>query len=87
MESKFKNDNVLSKLQLMNRSDLLRVINGTYLAERFFGKSGCWFSQKLNGHIKNDKPCSFTPEETAILADALETIALELQDLSDQLRE
>lgn len=86
-ESENQRDNVISKIQFMERPDLLRVINGAYIAERFFGKSGCWFSQKLNNHLKNGKPCEFTAEETATLADALETIALELQDLADELRE
>lgn len=37
---------IASKVQFMKESDLLKVLNGTYIAERFFGKSGCWFSQK-----------------------------------------
>lgn len=77
---------VLSKLQFMeNRQDLLRVLNGAYIAERFFGKSGCWFSQKLNNNIKNGKPCEFTPEELKTLSDALYTISYELQELADDL--
>lgn len=82
-----KNDPVLSKIQSLEREDLLRVINGTYIAERFFGRSSSWFSQKLNRHLKNGKPCDFTPEERATLADALEVIGLELQNLSDDLRD
>lgn len=70
----------------MEREDLLRVINGTYIAERFFGKSSSWFSQKLNHNIKNGKPCDFTPEERKTLSEAIEVIALELQALADDLR-
>lgn len=81
-----KNDPVLSKIKSLEREDLLRVINGTYIAERFFGRSASWFSQKLNRNLKNGKPCDFTPEERATLADALEVIGLELQNLSDGLR-
>ena len=81
-----KNDPVLSKVNFMERADLLRVINGTYIAERFFGKSGSWFSQKLNKNIKNGKPCEFSPEEIKTLANALHTIAIELEDLADQLQ-
>lgn len=80
------NDPVLSKIKYMEREDLLRVVNGAYIAERFFGKSGSWFSQKLNNNIKNGKPCEFTPGERETLSNALDTIALELQDLADQLR-
>ena len=79
-------DPILSKIKFMERGDLLRVVNGAYIAERFFGKSGSWFSQKLNGNIKNGKPCSFTPEELTTLSNALHTIAIELQDLADELQ-
>lgn len=85
-EDQFKADNpILSKLKFMDKEDLLRAINGAYIAERFFGKSGSWFSQKLNGHIKNGKPCEFTQEEKKTLSDALYTISLELQDFADEL--
>lgn len=56
-------DPILSKIKFMEREDLLRVLNGAYIAERFFGKSGSWFSQKLNNNLKNGKPCEFTEEE------------------------
>ncbi len=81
----YSNDPVLSKLKFIERSDLLRVINGTYIAERFFGKSCSWFSQKLTNQIKNGKPCEFTKDELQTLSNALHTIALELQDLADEL--
>lgn len=86
MEHNWDKDPILSKIRLMEeRSDLLRVINGAYIAERFFNRSGCWFSQKLNGNIKNGKPCEFTPEEQATLKNALYTIAYELEALADDL--
>lgn len=77
---------VLSKIKFMEKEDLLRVLNGAYIAERFFGKSGSWFSQKLNNNIKNGKPCEFTSEELKTLSNALHTIAIELQDLADELQ-
>lgn len=86
MKENIENNPVLSKIQFMeNRNDLTRMINGAYLAERFFGKSGCWFSQKLNRNTKNGKPCEFTPEELETLRNALYTVSLELQDLADGL--
>ena len=36
---------VLSKIKFMKQEDLSRVLNGAYIAQRFFGKSSCWFSQ------------------------------------------
>ena len=82
---KSKKDPILSKIKFMEREDLLRVLNGAYIAERFFGKSGSWFSQKLNNNLKNGKPCEFTEEELETLSNALHTIAIELQDLADEL--
>ena len=76
---------VLSKLEFLKREDLLRVLNGTYIAKRFYGKSGSWFSQKLNGNIKNGKPCEFTDAELEILKNALVTLSIELEDLADEL--
>lgn len=78
-------DPVLAKIKFMEKEDLLRVLNGAYIAERFFGHSGSWFSQKLNGNLKNGKPCYFTEDEKKTLRNALETIALELQELADEL--
>lgn len=79
-------DQILSQIKFMEKEDLLRVLNGTYIAERFFGKSGSWFSQKLNNHLKNGKPCEFTAEEMETLRNAIYTISIELQDLADELR-
>lgn len=80
-----KENPVLDQIKFMEKGDLLRVLNGAYIAERFFGKSCSWFSQKLNGNIKNGKPCGFTTEEKEKLRTAIDTIAMELQDLADNL--
>lgn len=85
MEAERINDPVLSKIEFLKRSDLLKVLNGTYIAKRFFGKSTCWFSQKVNNHTKNGKSVDFTKEEIETLRNALITISLELQDLADEL--
>lgn len=76
---------IVEKVRFMKESDLLKVLNGTYLAERFFGKSGSWFSQKINNHEKNGKPVEFTEDEIKTLKEALVVISLELQDLADEL--
>lgn len=80
------NNPVLSKLQFMeSRQDLLRVLNGAYIAERFFGKSGSWLCHKINNDMVNGKREGFTPAERKKLKDALDTIAYEIQNLSDNL--
>lgn len=84
---KWNDDPVLSKLIFQKREDLGRMINCSYIAERFFGKSASWFCQKLNRTVKNGKPCDFTAEERETLANALYTMTFEIQDLADELRE
>lgn len=79
-------DLVLKKIEFLKRSDLLRVLNGAYIANRFYGKSTSWFSQKVNNHIKNGEPTSFTEEELNVLRNALVTLSIELQDLADELQ-
>ena len=81
-----KDNPVLSKMEELKESDLLRVLNVSYIAERFFGRSRSWFSQKLNNHIKNGAPVSFTPEELETFRNALYTLAMEIEEFADSMR-
>lgn len=85
-KEKHKADPILSKMENLKESDIMRVLNATYISERFFGKSKSWFSQKLNNHIKNGEPASFTKEEAETLRNALYTISLEIQEIADELQ-
>ena len=82
---KHKDNPILSKLEDLKESDIIRILNASYIAERFFGKSKSWFSQKLNNHIKNGSPTVFTPSEIETLRNALYTISIELQEIADDL--
>lgn len=82
---KHKNDPILSKMEELKEGDIMRVLNASYIAERFFGKSKSWFSQKLNNHIKNGSPAQFTASEIETLRNALYTISIELQEIADDL--
>lgn len=73
-------------MEELKESDIMRVLNASYIAKRFFGKSKSWFSQKLNHHIKNGTPAEFSPAETETLRNALYTISLELQEIADELQ-
>lgn len=73
------------EIKELKESEIFNVLNASYLAKRFFGKSRYWISQKLNHNIKNGKEAGFTPEEYAKLKDAIDTIALELQALTDEM--
>ena len=83
---KHKNDPILSKIEDLKQGDIFRILNVTYISERFFGKSGGWLSQKINNNLKNGKPCKFTEEELQVLANALYTLSIEFRDIADDLR-
>ena len=76
---------ILGQIQTLKESDLLKVLNCSYIAERFFSKSGSWFSQKLNGHLKNGIPAEFTQDELKTLSNALYTLSVELAGLADEI--
>lgn len=78
-------DEVLSKIKFLEDTELPEVLNLTYLSNRFFGKSLSWLSQRLNHNEVNGKPVDFTKDELLKMSNALQTVALELQDLSDEL--
>ena len=81
MESKKSGFNVRDLAQ----SDILKILNGAYIAERFFGRTRSWFCQKMNNHVKNGKPIEFTEDEWRKLKLALNTIAWEIQEFADNM--
>lgn len=85
-QEQYRDNPILSKVEDLKESDIMRVLNASYIAERFFGKSKGWFSQKLNNHVKNGTPTEFTPSEIETLRNALYTISIEIQEIADGLR-
>ncbi len=73
------------KIKELSNSEILEMINGAYVARRFFGKSRSWFSHKLNNSLVNGKPAEFTAAERESLREALNTMAIELQGFADEL--
>lgn len=69
----------------LKEQDIMKVLKVSYIADRFFGRSRSWLCHKLNNDIVNGKKEGFTPEEREKLKDALDTIAWEIQILSDNL--
>lgn len=69
----------------LRKEDISKVLKVSYIAERFFGRSRSWLCHKLNNDIVNGKREGFTIEERKKLKDALDTIAYEIQILSDNL--
>lgn len=60
--------------------EILGVVSMTYIAREYFHKSKYWFSQKLNGNLKNGTTCSFTEGEMKILASALRDVSTKIQN-------
>ncbi|MCM1320260.1 MAG: DUF5053 domain-containing protein [Muribaculaceae bacterium] len=69
----------------LKREDIMKVLKVSYIAERFFGRSRSWLCHKLNSDLVNGKREGFTPAEREKLKSALDTIACEIQILSDNL--
>ncbi|MBD5320897.1 MAG: DUF5053 domain-containing protein [Bacteroides sp.] len=69
----------------IKKAEIFNVLNASYIAKRFFGKSRNWLYQKLNHNIKNGKEAKFTAEEYLKLKEAIETIAEELQTLAEDM--
>jgi len=62
----------------MKLEDILGVVSMAYIAKTYFQKSKSWFSQKLNGNLKNGEPSSFTEDELKILSCALNEISAKI---------
>jgi hypothetical protein len=58
--------------------EILGIVSMAYVARHYFHKSKFWFSQKLNGNLKNGAPSTFTEDELKTLAFALEDISVKL---------
>lgn len=69
----------------LKEHDIMKVLKVSYIAERFFGRSRSWLCHKLNHDTRNGKPDDFTEDERKKLKDALDTIAYEIQILSDNM--
>ena len=64
----------------MKLENILGIVSTAYIAREYFHKSKGWFSQKLNGSIKNGNLTSFSEEELKTLASALEDISIKIKD-------
>jgi len=59
--------------------EILDVVSMSYISREYFHKSKSWFSQKLNGNIKNGSPSEFTKSE-------LKTLSLALEEISEKIK-
>ena len=78
--AKLRSEEVKEKL-----SPVMKVVNWSYVAETYFGKTKAWFSQKLNGKPAGKSIAFFKREELNILADALRDISRKLEDVANNI--
>ena len=65
-------DDLVIKVQLHLISDM---INMSYIAKDYFGKSRQWLNHRINGAVVNRKPAQFTNEQVDIFNRALKDIS------------
>ena len=64
----------------MKLEEILNIVSMSYISRVYFHKSKSWFSQKLNGNIKNGNPSTFTESELKALSSALEDISEKIKN-------
>ena len=55
--------------------EVLKIVNLSYIAKKYFGKTQAWLSQRINGCTVNGKKATFNNEEIDTLNRALTDIA------------
>lgn len=68
-------DELAIKVQLQSVSDM---INMSYIAKTYFGKTRQWLSHRINGATVNGKPAQFTDKQ-------IETLNIALQDIGKKI--
>lgn len=59
----------------MQMGEVLKIVNLSYIAKKYFGKTQAWLSQRINGCTVNGKKATFNTEEIDTLNRALTDIA------------
>jgi hypothetical protein len=61
---------------------VLPAISLSYIAQKYFGKSRSWLTQRINGNSVNGKPAQFSNEEKTILRKAIKDVARSLDSVA-----
>ncbi|MBQ8728540.1 MAG: DUF5053 domain-containing protein [Oscillospiraceae bacterium] len=59
----------------LQMGEVLKIVNLSYIAKKYFGKTQAWLSQRINGCTVNGKKATFNNEEINTLNRALKDIA------------
>ena len=74
-----------SHISVMNELQRIgNVVSFASIAKDYFGKSKFWIHQRINGYLVNGKPACFTNEQIVRMAEALEDIAKQMQELQEK---
>ncbi len=65
--------------------DLLISISWGDLSRRYFGKSGTWLYNRLDGKDNNNQPVTFTEEEKEQLRGALYDLSIRIRKAADNI--
>ena len=67
------------RLQLLG---IKEIVSLSYISKHYFKKTRSWLHQKINGNIKNGKPCAFTNDELVTLNFALQDISKKIGSIA-----
>lgn len=59
----------------LQMGEILEIVNLSYIAKKYFGRTQSWLSQRINGCTVNGKKATFTESEVNTLNLALSDIA------------
>ena len=59
----------------LQMGEVLEIVNLSYIAKKYFGRTQSWLSQRINGCIVNGKKATFTESEINTLNSAVSDIA------------
>lgn len=59
----------------LQMGEVLEIVNLSYIAKKYFGRTQSWLSQRINGCTVNGKKATFTENEIKTLNLALDDIA------------
>lgn len=59
----------------LQMGEVLEIVNLSYIAKKYFGRTQSWLSQRINGCIVNGKKATFSESEIKTLNLALNDIA------------
>ena len=59
----------------LQMGEVLEIVNLSYIAKKYFGRTQSWLSQRINGCTVNGKKATFTETEIETLNHALDDIA------------